>query len=97
VQIDEVKILGEDRFLIAHTSDTLLLGDLLRNKLSEVTWQGTGGNEKYFFENENVCMIFNAGKLCERFVSTSCILSELTTAHYCFCQTYFHRCIETVR
>ena len=56
-----MKILGNDRFLVAHTSDTLLVGDLLSNRLSEVTWQGSGGNEKFFFENETVCMIFNAG------------------------------------
>ncbi|XP_078205746.1 intraflagellar transport protein 172 homolog isoform X6 [Callithrix jacchus] len=30
---------------------------------SQIAWQGSGGNEKYFFENENVCMIFNAGEL----------------------------------
>ncbi|XP_030627149.1 intraflagellar transport protein 172 homolog [Chanos chanos] len=62
-EIEEVKILGKDRFLVAHTSDTLLLGDLITNKLSEVAWQGSGGNEKFFFENEMVCMIFNAGEL----------------------------------
>lgn len=62
-EIDEVKIMGRDRFLVAHTSDTLLLGDLVSNKLSEVAWSGSGGNEKFFFENETVCMIFNAGEL----------------------------------
>ncbi|KAJ8355794.1 hypothetical protein SKAU_G00185880 [Synaphobranchus kaupii] len=62
-EIDEVKIMGKDRFLVAHTSNTLLLGDLGSNKLSEVAWQGSGGNEKFFFENETVCMIFNAGEL----------------------------------
>ncbi|XP_063277854.1 intraflagellar transport protein 172 homolog isoform X3 [Prinia subflava] len=62
-EIDEVKILGKDRYLVAHTSDTLLLGDISSNKLSEVAWQGSGGNEKFFFDNENVCMIFNAGEL----------------------------------
>jgi len=35
-EIDEVKVMGKDRYLVAHTSDTLLLGDLLSNKLSEV-------------------------------------------------------------
>lgn len=35
-EIDEVKILGKERYLVAHTSDTLLLGDLGCNKLSEV-------------------------------------------------------------
>ncbi|CAL8315982.1 unnamed protein product [Lota lota] len=62
-EIEEVKIMGTDRYLVAHTSDTLLLGDLLTNKLSEVAWPGSGGNEKFFFENETVCMIFNAGEL----------------------------------
>ncbi|XP_074392344.1 intraflagellar transport protein 172 homolog isoform X2 [Zonotrichia albicollis] len=62
-EIDEVKILGKDRYLVAYTSDTLLLGDVSSNKLSEVAWQGSGGNEKFFFDNENVCMIFNAGEL----------------------------------
>uniref|UniRef100_A0A8C0FR79 Intraflagellar transport protein 172 homolog n=1 Tax=Bubo bubo TaxID=30461 RepID=A0A8C0FR79_BUBBB len=62
-EIDEVKILGKDRYLVAHTSDTLLLGDISSNKLSEVAWQGSGGHEKFFFDNENVCMIFNAGEL----------------------------------
>ncbi|XP_069742704.1 intraflagellar transport protein 172 homolog isoform X3 [Narcine bancroftii] len=62
-EIDEVKIMGKDRFLVAHTTDTLLLGDLATNKLSEVAWQGSGGNEKLYFDNENVCMIFNVGEL----------------------------------
>lgn len=35
-EVEEVKIMGKDRYLVAHTSDTLLLGDLLTNKLSEV-------------------------------------------------------------
>uniref|UniRef100_A0A8C4WQ59 Intraflagellar transport protein 172 homolog n=1 Tax=Eptatretus burgeri TaxID=7764 RepID=A0A8C4WQ59_EPTBU len=62
-EVDDVKILGKDRYLVAHTSRTLLLGDIATNRLSEITWQGSGGNEKFFFENENVCMIFNAGEL----------------------------------
>ena len=52
--MDEVRILGKDRYLVAHTTDTILLGDLTSNKLSEVPWQNTGGNEKFFFENESV-------------------------------------------
>ncbi|XP_053566907.1 LOW QUALITY PROTEIN: intraflagellar transport protein 172 homolog [Bombina bombina] len=62
-EVDEVKILGGERYLVAHTPNTLLLGDLGTNRLSEVPWSGSGGNEKFFFENENVCMIFNAGEL----------------------------------
>ncbi|EPY19231.1 intraflagellar transport 172, partial [Strigomonas culicis] len=53
----------QDRYLVAHTSTTLLVGDLISCKLSEVTWQLTG-KETYVFENPNVCMIFTAGELC---------------------------------
>lgn len=35
-EIEEVKIMGKDCYLVAHTSDTLLLGDLLSSRLSEV-------------------------------------------------------------
>lgn len=52
----------EDRYLIAHTHETILLGDLESCKLSEVPWTGSG-NEKFHLENEKVCMIFNSGEL----------------------------------
>uniref|UniRef100_A0A3P8UXR3 Intraflagellar transport protein 172 homolog n=1 Tax=Cynoglossus semilaevis TaxID=244447 RepID=A0A3P8UXR3_CYNSE len=78
-EIEEVKIMGKDRFLVAHTSDTLLLGDLLTNKLSEVPWPGSGGNEKFFFENEMVCMIFNAGELSLVEYSNNEILGSVRT------------------
>ena len=29
----------------------------------QILWADTGGNEKFYFENENVGMIFNAGEL----------------------------------
>lgn len=32
----QVNILGNDQYLVAHTTDTLLLGDLASCKLSEV-------------------------------------------------------------
>lgn len=44
-EVEEVKILGKERYLVAHTSDTLLLGDLNTNRLSEVgTEDGRLGN-----------------------------------------------------
>uniref|UniRef100_A0A665WJH9 Intraflagellar transport protein 172 homolog n=1 Tax=Echeneis naucrates TaxID=173247 RepID=A0A665WJH9_ECHNA len=78
-EIEEVKIMGKDRYLVAHTSDTLLLGDLLTNKLSEVPWPGSGGNEKFFFENESVCMIFNAGELSLVEYSNNEVLGSVRT------------------
>nr|CCC93338.1 unnamed protein product [Trypanosoma congolense IL3000] len=53
----------QDRYLVAHTSTTLLVGDLISCKLSEVPWQ-LSGREKYVFDNPQVCMVFTAGELC---------------------------------
>nr|XP_057921402.1 intraflagellar transport protein 172 homolog [Doryrhamphus excisus] len=78
-EIEEVKIMGKDRYLVAHTSDTLLLGDMQANKLSEVPWPGGGGNEKFFFENESVCMIFNAGELSLVEYSDNQVLGSVRT------------------
>ena len=47
-----------------HVKIHLCQGDLHRNLLSEIPWGSSmGGNEKFYFENNNVCMIFNAGEL----------------------------------
>ena len=64
-EIEDVRIMGGENYLVARTTETLLLGDLQKNLLSEIAWPaGTGGgNEKFYFENANVCMIFNAGEL----------------------------------
>ena len=52
----------QDRFLVAQTHSTLLLGDMESCKLSELPWRGSG-NEKFDFSNPNICMVFNAGEL----------------------------------
>uniref|UniRef100_A0A7S2Q9T2 Intraflagellar transport protein n=1 Tax=Zooxanthella nutricula TaxID=1333877 RepID=A0A7S2Q9T2_9DINO len=51
-----------ERFLVATTPESLLLGDLQTCRLSEIPWHSTG-TEKYFFDNTTVCMIFKAGEL----------------------------------
>jgi intraflagellar transport protein 172 len=53
----------KDRFLVAHTATTLLVGDLGTCKLSEVSWQ-LSGREQFIFDNPQVCMVFVAGELC---------------------------------
>ena len=62
-EIEDVKIMGGENYLVARTPETMLLGDLQKNLLSEIPWVNSGGNEKYYFDNDNVCMIFNAGEL----------------------------------
>ncbi|CUG89196.1 WD40 repeat-containing protein, putative [Bodo saltans] len=53
----------QDRYLVGHTTTTLLVGDLVSCKLSEIQWQ-LSGREKYVFDNQQVCMVFSAGELC---------------------------------
>lgn len=55
--------LGKDNYLVAHTEGSLILCDLTRNLTSELSWSSSGHNEKFYFENPNVCFIFNAGEL----------------------------------
>jgi len=51
-----------NRYLVANTAMTMLLGDLDTTKISEVAWRGFG-KEKFEFSNPGVCMIFHAGEV----------------------------------
>ncbi|KAK6114288.1 hypothetical protein QQG55_55400 [Brugia pahangi] len=60
--INEIKIMGHDRYVIAYTTNTLIIADMRSGYCSEIEWQ-SAGNEKFYFDNENVCMIINAGEV----------------------------------
>eukprot|EP00736_Rhodelphis_marinus_P012459 Rmarinus@m.5702 len=60
-EINKINIFN-DRFLIAHTPETLLMGNLESCRLSEVQWSN-GGGEKYFFDDPQLCMVYKAGEL----------------------------------
>ncbi|ESO08535.1 hypothetical protein HELRODRAFT_74793 [Helobdella robusta] len=63
-EVTEVKVMGGGRYVLAHTTDTLILADIERKASCEVVpWTATGGHEKYSFDYDNVCLIFNAGEL----------------------------------
>lgn len=62
-EIYDVRIMGKNNYLVARTDESLILCDLTRNLMSEVSWMQSGNNEKFYFENPNVCLIFNAGEL----------------------------------
>ncbi|KAL3897687.1 MAG: hypothetical protein SGPRY_013000, partial [Prymnesium sp.] len=70
----------EDRFLIAHTVETLLTGDLETCRLSEVPWSGSG-NEKFFFDTDKVAMVFNSGELTLIEYGRNEILGSCRTEH----------------
>ncbi|KHJ47184.1 WD domain, G-beta repeat protein [Trichuris suis] len=61
-EISDVRVLGNDRFVVAKCRNSLLIGDMFSGKFSEILWQ-SAGNEKFYFEFENACLIFNAGEL----------------------------------
>ncbi|EJD74502.1 intraflagellar transporter osm-1 [Loa loa] len=60
--INEIKIMGHDRFVVAYTTNTLMIADMSTSYCSEIEWQ-SAGNERFYFDNENVCMIINAGEV----------------------------------
>ncbi|TPX67270.1 hypothetical protein SpCBS45565_g03981 [Spizellomyces sp. 'palustris'] len=78
-EIQKVNIF-RDQYLIANTPDTLLMGDLATCKLSEIPWQGSG-QEKFYFENPAVCMVFNAGELSLVEYGVNEVLGSCRTEH----------------
>ena len=62
LEIQDVKVMGKDRYVVAQTPETILFADLQSGRTSEVSWQSSG-NEKFYFDSENVAIIFNAGEL----------------------------------
>lgn len=61
-EIDKINVF-QDQFLVAHTQETLLLGDLVSCKLSEVPWTRAGG-EKFYFDTAAAAAVYVAGELC---------------------------------
>ena len=60
-EIEKINIF-QGRYLIASTPSSLIAADLVRSAVSEIPWAGSG-NEKFYFDNPSVCMVFNAGEL----------------------------------
>jgi hypothetical protein len=53
------------RYLVAYTTNSLLLGDLSATptaRISEVRWSATG-KERFHLEHPAVCLLFAAGEL----------------------------------
>lgn len=63
MEIDDVRIMGKDSYLVARTDSSLIVGDLTRNLCSELPWSVSGRHERFYFENATVCLVFNAGEL----------------------------------
>uniref|UniRef100_A0A7E4USX7 WD_REPEATS_REGION domain-containing protein n=1 Tax=Panagrellus redivivus TaxID=6233 RepID=A0A7E4USX7_PANRE len=63
LSITDIRVMGRtSRYVIAYTASTLVLVDRETEKSSEIPWE-SGGNEKFYLDNENVCMIINAGEI----------------------------------
>ena len=48
-EVYEVKILGKDRYVVGHSSDTLMIGDLNSGDLSEIPWRSVAGSSEEKF------------------------------------------------
>lgn len=36
-EIEDIKVMGRDNYIVARTSDTIIIGDLVKNMISEVS------------------------------------------------------------
>uniref|UniRef100_A0A7S3QV19 Intraflagellar transport protein 172 homolog n=1 Tax=Dunaliella tertiolecta TaxID=3047 RepID=A0A7S3QV19_DUNTE len=79
-EIERINIY-KDRFLIARTAETLLMGDLESCNLSEIPWSAAHGTEKFIFDNETVCVIYYAGELTLVAYGRNEILGVCRTEH----------------
>ncbi|GMH45662.1 hypothetical protein BSKO_13619 [Bryopsis sp. KO-2023] len=79
-EIDKINVY-QDRFLVARTPETLLVGDLETCKLSEIPWSNSTGGEKFHFENEKVCMIYCGGELSLVEYGRNEVLGSCRTEH----------------
>lgn len=79
LEIDDVRIMGKDNYLVARTEESLILSDLTRNLTSEVSWTTTGRHERFYFENPTVCLIFNVGELSLVEYGESTLLGSVRT------------------
>lgn len=70
----------KNRFVVATTTDTLLLGDFDTLKLSEIQWHGNG-SEKFIFDNPSACVIYYAGEVSLVEYGLNEILGSIRTSH----------------
>jgi intraflagellar transport protein 172 len=70
----------KDRYVIANTTRTLLLADLLAVKCSEIHWDGDG-SEKFIFDYDHVCVVFYAGEITVIEYGENEIIGSVRTDH----------------
>lgn len=70
-----------DRYVVAHTDDSLILSDLDTGKSSEIQWHGNGESEKYFFDTLNACLVSYAGELSVVEYGSDEVLASVRTEH----------------
>eukprot|EP00397_Hematodinium_sp_SG-2012_P000872 GEMP01000873.1.p1 GENE.GEMP01000873.1~~GEMP01000873.1.p1 ORF type:complete len:1750 (+),score=429.25 GEMP01000873.1:263-5512(+) len=76
----------QQRYLVAHTVESLMLGDMHTCRLSEIPWHHTvAKDEKFNFDNPDVAMIFKSGEMSlveyGQNEILGCARTEHTSAH----------------
>ncbi|KAI3379117.1 hypothetical protein SNEBB_011462 [Seison nebaliae] len=62
-EIYDIKILHKDSFVVAYTSNSILIGEIHTKLLSEVSWNASAGKHRFYFGIPKVCIIFTQGDL----------------------------------
>ena len=69
-----------DKYVVAFTTATLLLGNLATFKLAEIDWCQSGG-ERFCFENDRVALVYNLGELTVVQYDRNAPLATLRSEH----------------
>ena len=71
----------KNRYVVATTTDTLLLGDMETLKLSEIQWRGNGTEKMIFDTTPLACVIYFAGEISIIEYGINEILGSIRTSH----------------
>ena len=70
------------RFVVASTPETLIMGDMESQRLSEIQWHGnTTSTEKFIFDNVSACVIYYAGEVTIVEYGVNEVLGSVRTSH----------------
>jgi intraflagellar transport protein 172 len=79
LEIEKVEVF-RGKYVVGHTPESLIIGNMTDRSYSEVPWLG-GGNEKFNFDNSKVCVVFNAGEISLIEYGTNRILGSCRTEY----------------
>ncbi|VDP06315.1 unnamed protein product [Soboliphyme baturini] len=81
LEIKIFKLMAKESYVMAQTDRSLILFELETGKSSEVAWK-SAGNERFYFDFANACLVYNAGEMSVIEYGRNDILISVTTQRF---------------